>query len=316
MYTYCPLLVIKDVPVFRLIKQAFKHLKENEPIEMAAATAFFSFFALPPIVIILSQLFSGVLALQNKQVSWQLFQKLAKLFGNQSARQLQDISQNISQRQSSILTTLASIFLLLLASTTLFAIIKSSLNQIWQVKPASHRHLKDVLFDRLIALSIIVFSGVLIAASLTFQRFLIRALPDAATHEWLRIAGNHLMSIIVLAVWFAVVFKFLPDIRIRWQGVWVGALVTGVLIELGEQILDLLLINDSVSSLYGTSASTILILLFVFYSSLIFYFGASFTREYAKWIHMEGRPADNAVAYEVKDVIRSEGSERRGGVKE
>lgn len=300
--------VKKRLTVSQLIAQAFSNLKKNAPIEMAAATAFFSFFALPPIVIILSQLFGGLLSLQDQQVSWQLFHKLAHLFGHQSARELRNISENIQQRQSGSLLTLVSVFLLLLASTTLFSIIKSALNQLWQVKPAADRKVASALLDRLVAIGIIVFSGVLVAASLTIQRLLWYAFPEAAQYNWLRILGHHSLSVLLLTIWFAVVFKFLPDIRIRWRGVWMGALVTAVLIEIGEKILDLLLINEQVSSMYGASGSIILVLLFVFYSSLIFYYGASFTRHYAEWIHQAARPAEDAVAYEVKDVERRSSS--------
>ena len=225
----------KGTSVFRLATQAFDNLKANSPIMMAAATAFFAFFALPPIVVILSQLFSGLPDLQNKQVSGQLFHKLAHLFGYQGARELRDISHNLSQRTSSIGLTVLSIFLLLLASTTLFAIIKSSLNQLWQVKPAGKQTLGTLLKDRLLALGIIIFSGVLVGASLVVQRAMMHLIPDANSYHWLRIIGHHVLSVLLLSVWFAVVFKFLPDIRIRWKGIWVGALVTGVLIEAGEK---------------------------------------------------------------------------------
>lgn len=279
---------------------------------MAAATAFFSFFALPPIVIILSQLFSGLLNMRDRQISWQLFHKLANLFGYQSARELHDISKNLSQRQSSSALTVLSIFLLLLASTTLFAVIKQSLNQLWMVKSAPSRHWSGTLLDRLVALGIIIFSGLLIIVSLAIQRTLLVLFPDASASEWLISVGSHLLSVLLMTVWFAVVFKFLPDIRIHWRVVWVGALVTALLIELGEKILGRLLINSSVGALYGTSGAIILILLFVFYSSLIFYYGASFTRQYSQWIHLDARPTTNAIAFEINDILEEEsGSEQK-----
>ena len=296
----------QGIPVFRLASQAFTNLKANAPIPMAAATAFFSFFALPPIVIILSQLFSGLLNMQNRQISWQLFNKLASLFGYQSARQLRDISDNLSQQQPNSALTGLSVLLLLLASTTLFAVIKQSLNQLWSVKAAPNRHWSTFFLDRLVALSIIVFAGLLVTVSLAIQRTVFLILPDAMGQMWLISLGNHALSVLLLTSWFAVVFKYLPDIRVRWRVVLVGALVTGFLIELGEKILDRLLINSNVGSLYGTSGAIILILLFVFYSSLIFYYGASFTRQYSQWIHLDARPTANAIAFEINDIEREE----------
>jgi membrane protein len=251
-------------------------------------------------------LFGGLLNVQDKQVSRQLFHELAQLFGYQGARQLRDISHSLSQRRSGPAFTALNIFLLLLASTTLFAIIKRSLNQLWMVKSIANRPWTDTLLERLVALGIIIFSGVLVTLSLAIQQALLTIFPDAIQYDWLLTVGKHLLSVLLLTVWFSVVFKYLPDIRIRWQGVWVGALVTALLIEAGEKILDRLLINSDVSSLYGTSGPIILVLLFVFYSSLIFYYGASFTRQYARWIHLEARPTANAIAFEINDIESKE----------
>ncbi|MFD2569472.1 YihY/virulence factor BrkB family protein [Spirosoma soli] len=296
----------KVAPIFQLAVKAFDNLKANDPIRMAAATAFFTFFALPAIVIILSQLYGGLFNEREQRFSGQLFRKLADLFGYQSARQIQDISQHLQQRRSSEVLTILSGFILLLASTTLFAIIKNSLNQLWNVKPTTGKRVLYTLVSKLVALGIILFSGILFVISLKLHRLLSslqnRALPEGVNYEWLGNGGHHLLSAVVLTIWFAFVFKFLPDIRIRWRAVWVGGLVTGVLVEIGEQVLDRLLINSQVSSLYGTSGALILVLLFVFYSALIFYYGASFTRQYAQWIHLAAEPAAHAVSYQIKEV--------------
>ena len=299
-------MVRKVTPILHIATQAFTNLKANDPIRMAAATAFFTFFALPPILIILTQLFGGVLAGQDKRVSGQLFHKLADLLGNQSARQLQDISQHLQQPKDSILSTGLSVFVLLLASTTLFAIIKNSLNQLWSVKHTADRRVWHGLLDRVIAIGIIIFSGVLFLASLLIHRVFVlinkQVLAGAFAYDWLQTSGRHLLSVLILTAWFGIVFKYLPDIRIRWSAVWVGSLVTSVLVEIGEQVLDRLLIQSPISSLYGTSSAIILVLLFVFYASLIFYYGASFTRYFAEWVHLEAEPGAHAVAYQITEV--------------
>ena len=281
---------------------AFTNLKTNDPIRMAAATAFFSFFALPPITIILSQVYGNLLDGHDRQVSWQLFRELANLFGYSGAKQLQDISENIQERPTGQLQTGLSIFLLLLASTTLFATVKNSLNQLWNVKPAADRRAWHTLIDRAVAFGIIIFSGLLFTGSLAVHRLLSPLNDDLDHIIGLRNAGQHIWSVLVLTTWFAVVFKFLPDIRIRWRAVRVGALVTGVLVEIGEQILNKLLIQSSVGLLYGASGAIILVLLFVFYAALIFYYGASFTRQYAQQINEAAEPGDHAVAYKIKEV--------------
>lgn len=301
----------KVLALLRVVSQAFDNLKANDPIRMAAATAFFSFFALPPIVIILSQVFSGLLNLRNQQVSWQLFHKLANLFGYQSARQLQDISRHLQHPQSNRLLTSVSVFILLVTSTTLFTIIKNSLNQLWSVKTSTDRPVGYLLLDKVLALGIIMFSGVLVTISVVIHRLFRSLFLDSLPSDWATSLEHHSVSVLLLTVWFAVVFKYLPDIRIRWQAVWVGALVTGLLVELGEQVLDRLLIQSPIGSLYGTAGAIILILLFVFYSSLIFYFGASFTRYYAQRVHLNAEPGHHAVAFQIREV-----SNQKPGVNE
>lgn len=296
----------KVISVFKLTAKAFANLKANNPVQLAAATAFFTFFALPPIVIILSQLYDKLLIKPDQQLSRQLFYKLAEVFGHQSARQLLDISQHLQQPRSNQWLTSLSVVVLLLASTTLFAIIKNSLNQIWSVKPAATQPAWHVVLDKLVALGIILFSGFLFVTSLTIHQGLSAVKPylptDALNQGWLQNAGHHSLSVLVLTLWFAIVFKYLPDIKIHWRAVWMGALVTGFLIELGENLLNHLLIKSPVSTMYGTSGAIILVLLFVFYSSLIFYYGASFTRYYAEWIHQKAKPSDHAVAYQIREV--------------
>ncbi|KAA9357688.1 YihY/virulence factor BrkB family protein [Larkinella humicola] len=274
---------------------------------MAAATAFFSLFALPPIVIILSQLYEELFDEHGQRLNYLLIRKLAELVGYQSARQLQDISRHLQQERANPFLTGLSIVLLLGASTTLFAIIKNSLNQLWRVKTIAKRQVWHLLVDRVIALGIILFSGLLFTVSLAIRRTLLPLkdnLEQNAMYDWSTDVGQHLLSILMLTVWFAVIFKYLPDIRIRWPAVWVGALVTGILVEAGEQVLDRFLITSSVRSLFGASGSIMLILLFVFYSSLIFYYGASFTRHFAQWIHLEAEPGAHAVAYQITEVDR------------
>ena len=279
---------------------------------MAAATAFFTFFALPPIVIILSQLYGELLVGSNQQVSRQLFYKLAEVFGHQSAKQLLDISQHLQQPRSTSLLTGLSVLVLLLASTTLFAIIKNSLNQLWSVRHSTDRRLWHTVIDKVIALGIIIFAGFLFMASLSIHQILSTLKDQLATEvtsqRWSQNAGHHSLSVLVLTSWFAIVFKYLPDIRIRWQAVLVGALVTALLVELGEELLNHLLINSPVSTMYGTSGAIILVLLFVFYASLIFYYGASFTRYYAEWIHQKAQPGAHTVAYEIQELDESKTS--------
>jgi membrane protein len=292
------------ISIFRLSQKALQNLQNNDPVRMAGATAFFSFFALPPIVIILTTVLSPVVS--QRQLRWQLFRQFADLFGPQGARQLQVMSRNLQRENSDFVLIVFSLAVLLLASTTLFAVIQNSLNQLWNVKAKPGRRFLYGLRDRVVALVLIVASGVLFVASLALDRFLEQArryLPlDPARYPlWAVDLGNFLLSVAVVTVWFAIIFKYLPDVRIRWRAIWTGALVTSTLFQAGELILNRLLIRGPISSIYGASGAVILLLLFVFYSALIFYFGAAFTRCYAEYVRLDPEPKANAIGYEITE---------------
>lgn len=292
----------KIVPILQLLARAFINLSANDPIRMAAATAFFAFFALPSILIILSQLYGDWLTGDRRWVNSQLFRELADLFGPSSARQLRDISRSLQKPRSSEWLTALSLVLLFLASTTLFTTIKNSLNQLWNVKSTAQGRVWPGLLTKLVALGIIIFSGFLFTVSLSLHKAVSTLSADASSYAWLAQLAHQSLSVLVLTIWFGLVFKYLPDVRIHWQAVWVGGLVTALLVELGEVILDRLLINSPVRSFYGSAGSTILVLLFVFYCSLIFYYGASFTRQYALWQELATEPGANSVAYQINEI--------------
>jgi len=288
----------------RLSKRAFLNLRNNDPVRMARAAAFFTLFALPPIVIILSQVLSALFNDHQRLVSGRLFGQLAELFGVQSARQLQDISRHLRPESVYSLSTVLSVVLLLLASTTLFAVIKSSLNQLWNVKARPNQSIFHTLQDRGSALLVIFGSGLLFTASLAVDD-LISSLPRVESpmaSGWLFDGGHAIASVTLLTVWFALLLGYLPDVLVPWRAVWTGAFVTSLLFSAGAGLLSRLLTYRQISSLYGVAGSLVLVLLFVFYCSLIFYYGASFTRQFAQWAHMAAEPNANAVAYTIEDV--------------
>lgn len=296
----------KLIPFLSLFKQAYHNLRANDPVRMAGATAFFAFFALPPIVVILSQVLSRLFQDRYQAVSGRLFGQLAELFGPQSARQLQDISQHLQPSRTDPLLMAVNVGVLLLASTTLFAVIKNSLNQLWNVKVKPDRTVLYSLRERVIALAIIVFSGLLFTASLAIGHTLptlesLKTSSSILKALWTD-SARFMLSISILTTWFAMLFAYLPDVRVRWAAIWVGALVTSLLFTLGEAVLTRLLTYSQIRSLHGGAGTITLVLLLVFYCSLIFYYGASFTRQYAGWANLTVAPNANAVGYTITEV--------------
>ncbi|MEZ0485292.1 YihY/virulence factor BrkB family protein [Fibrella aquatica] len=290
-----------------LFQQAFANLKNNDPIRMAAATAFFSFFALPPSIIIVSQVLSVLFNDAQPAVSGRLFRQLSELLGARSANQLQDISKHLEPQKADGWLTFVSIAILLIASTTLFQVIKNSLNQLWNVKMKDNQ--SSILFvrNRGIALAIIIASGFLFTASLAVGRLLPTPTePSPLLYVVVLSIGRYATSVVTLTCWFALLFKYLPDVRVRWVAVWVGSLVTAVLFTMGEGVLTLLLTDQQMQAVHGRSGAITLVLLMVFYCSLIFYYGAAFTRQFALWAELAAVPADNAIGYEITEVDASD----------
>jgi membrane protein len=290
---------------FRLSRQAFTRLQSNDPVRMAGATAFFTFFALPPIVVILSGVLSPVV--NQQRFTFRLFEQFARVFGPQSASQLQAISENLKQEKANFAVLALSGLILLLASTTLFAVVQNSLNQLWNVKAKPRLRVVHHLKDRTLALGLIVYSGLLFVTFRRLGHYARRLTPyvvpgSFVPPDWVVAVGDFIVSVAVLTVWIAIIFKYLPDVRVRWRAVWLGAAVTSLLFKVGELVLNRLLIQGPLGALYGASGAVILMLLFVFYSALIFYFGAAFTRTYAEFSHLDSPPKPDAVGYAIKEL--------------
>lgn len=280
-------------------------------MRMAAATAFFAFFALPSIIVILNKVLGTFVNRRGHSVSGQLFRQLAELFGPQSVRELRDMSRHLQARQEDRIDLTLTIVILLISATTLFAVAKNSLNQLWNVKPIKYRTILYGLKDRAVALGLILASGLLFLASTTTVQAL--ALPvdtsAAPAESWNSVEQEasvirFLLSFLFMALWFAMLFTYLPDVRVRASAVRVGACVTSVLFLMGEWTLTRLLTYDQLRSLHGGVGAITLVLLFLFYCSLIFYYGAAFTRQYAKWAHADVTPGSHAVSYTITEVDR------------
>jgi membrane protein len=285
------------------LKRAFKELMFHEPLLLSSSVAFFTLFSLPPILIILTNLFGAIF--QSELIGKNLYATLTESFGKNSANQINKIINNIQELGNYPLITIIGSVLLIFIGTTTFSIIHRSLNQIWQVKEKPRSNFVNFLKERGIALIIIFLSGLLFLASLLteiiityFKRITSEVFPLAIA------IINEAVSIAIVTVWFAIIFKVLPNVRLKWKLVWVGAIVTGILFDIGKFILGKVLVGSNLNTIYGTASSIILVLLFLFYSALILFYGASFTKVYASMINHKIQPRNHSVAYEINEVER------------
>lgn len=287
---------------WRLLKQSFGEIKKHDPLRMAGATAFFTTFALPPIVIILFQLFS--LFLNKRLVGSELMEILSDTLGKGSAAQIRQTTRGFNTLASNWYIATGGFLFLVFVATTLFSVIKNTLNEIWNI---SVKDKPGILFNlrlRARSLGIILVAGLLFLAGIFMDGFEIlwgnyleKIWPTGG--GFFKGALNEIVSVVIVTIWFIVLFRYLADGRPSWRVAIAGGCLTGLLFSAGKALLSFLMRHSNISTVYGASSSIVLILLFVFYSSFILYFGASFIRVYAEAIQQPLRLVNKAFRYQL-----------------
>ena len=259
-------------------------LRNNDPLRLAGATAFFTTFALPPIVFILAQLF-GLLT-GPKMIGRGLIENLGYSLGEQGAQQVREVIRSILGFSENYYVIIPGFVFLIFVATTLFAVIKDSFEQIWEIKRTDNESIVSSLGSRLKSFAVILFVGILF-----FAELLLRSIETISGDYIEKIFGRGSVSFkivfsevtaaLIVSSWFVILFQFLTHGRPKWKASFIGGILTGILFIGGRFILKALLLKGNVGSLYGPSGSMVLVLLFVFYTSFILYFGACFIKVYS-----------------------------------
>ena len=284
---------------FPVLKQAaFEWLDDQAPA-LGAALAYYSVFSLAPLLII-SIAIAG-LVFGREAAQGQIFDQLRGLLGDASGKAMQDMVQNASAKPAtSMVATLIGTVTLLFGASGVFGQLQASLNAIWGVEPKPGRGILGIFQDRILSFGFILAVGFLLLVSLILTAAI------AFVGQWVGdiIPGietliqtlNAVLSLAVITLLFAMIFKFLPDARIAWHDVWIGALITAALFTVGKFALGLYLGKSGVASSYGAAGSLIVLLIWVYYSAQILLFGAEFTQVYANRSGSHVAPSSNAVA--------------------
>ena len=285
------------------VKDAFFLLRRKDPLVLSGATSFFATFSLSPIIIIIVNIFQ--IATSSEKISQQLFKTIAATVGKETAREIQSIVQNFLKLETSWWITILGLIFFIFIATTLLGVIKFAIQKVWFLKRKTHLRLKDHSRERSIQFGFLLFTGVLFAISLVVDTTLGMSL-DYLQSAWPSIAiaivrvFNSLFGVVIVIVWFTVLFKFLPEANVKWDTAFNGGLLTGILFSIGKLILGKILVHAKIATIFGASASIALLLLFIFYSSFILYFGAAFTHEYGERINERICAGKYADEYEEK----------------
>ncbi len=294
----------RELPI--LLHRAARELGQNDPLRLGAATAFFTSFALPPILIILVQLLSSLYP--SSLVRMMLLGKVSNLVGASAAGLVSQIVMNVADPMRSRLVTVVGFGFLLFVATTLFTIIQHSLNQLWQIRPKRDAgKFSQAAGERLRSAGLLLATALLtllaFGADTGLSLFAASISDFDATFAYFVVRGlNGLIAWLILAAWFGVTFRTLSLAKVPWRAVTRGAALTALLIRVGETVLSQLLVARDLGPVYGPASSLVLVLLFVFYCAMIFYFGAAFTKAYAHRIGLDIRPKKSAVRYRLVNV--------------
>jgi membrane protein len=282
-----------------VLKQTFSEWMEDQAPTLGAALAYYTVFSLAPLLIISISIAGLVFGKEAAQ--GQIFDQLRGLLGDESGRAMEVMVQNASAEPATgLVATLLGFVTLLFGASGVFAQLQMSLNMIWGVQPKSGRGILGIIQDRILSFGFILVVGFLLLVSLLLTAaiaFVGHRFGDMVPGmEALVQILNSIFSLAVIALLFAMIFKFLPDAKIAWRDVWIGAFITAALFTLGKFALGLYLGRSGVASSYGAAGSLIVLLLWVFYSSQIVFFGAEFTQVYANRFGSRVAPSGNAVA--------------------
>lgn len=292
---------------FTILKAAFSGFMNDLALKFSASLSYYTIFSLAPLlllVISLAGIFLGQDAIQGK-----VFKEINGLVGNDAAKQIQDMIKHLELSGKSTISVIIGVVTLIIGATTVFGEIQESINIIWQVKAKPKKAWLKLIKDRLLSGSLIISLGFLLLVSFIINGALLAVsdrlktfLPDITVVVFN--VANVVVSFIVITVLFGVIFKVLPDVKISWKDVRSGAIFTAILFMLGRLVIGIYVGMSANSSTYGAAGSLIAILLWVYYTAAILYFGAEFTKAYVDFKGKRIEPADYAVHVEQTEEER------------
>lgn len=292
---------------WEILKETFTAWKEDKAARLAAALAYYMVFSLAPLIIIVLALIGMVY--NQEEAGGYLIEQVGGLVGESGAEVIQGIVENASQPGSSLVAALVGVGALLLGASGVFGQLQDALNTVWGVAPKPGRSWFGMVKDRLLSMAMVIGVGFLLLVSLVVSAvlaavntYLAEFLPPSA--GFVGPLLDFIVSLAVITLLFAAIYKVLPDVKINWSDVWAGALVTALLFVIGKFLLGFYIGRQSFSSTYGAAGSILVLLLWVYYSAQILLFGAEFTQVYARKFGSRILPDKDAVLLTPEDRIK------------
>jgi membrane protein len=291
--------------IFEVLKESFSSFGKDKVTKLSGSLAYSTIFSLAPLLIVLISL-CGIF-LGREAVEGKIFEQLKGFIGSDSAIQIQSVIKNASTSGNSKMAGIVGGITLLIGATAIFSEIQDSINTIWGIKPKPKKGWLKFLKNRFLSFSLIAGLGFLLLVSLGintlidgFNTKLQNWFPSVSVPFFYVI--NICLTALIVTIIFAVIFKVLPDADIKWKDVRIGAFTTALLFMLGKLIISLYVGKTNVGSSFGAAGSVIILLVWIYYSSIILYFGAEFTKAWSIKYGSPIKPNNYAVTTKTVEV--------------
>ena len=291
----------------KLLKETGYEWHADRVPRLGAALAFYTLFSLAPLLVVVIAI--AALGFGREIASTQLIKQIETFIGPEGARVIQATIENTSRPSSGITATLIGLATMLFGTTIVFTELQDALNMIWKVTLKPGRSMAiGLMWDRFLAFTVVLGMSVLLLLSILATAVLHAILPIFGTLlpsqvDWLQTV-NFGFSLVVVTLLFVMVYKVLPDVEIPWEAVLVGAVVTGVLFMIGKFLIELYLRYSATAAVYGAAGSLVILLMWIYYSAQIVYFGAEFTKVYAKHRGYKVVPTEDVASMTQENVVK------------
>ncbi len=273
------------IGLYTYLKQVFTEFVEDDILKYSASLAYYTVFSIAPVLIVIISVCGALFGKQA--IQRQLYGHINELIGSEAAIQVQDTIKNIHLTGNNIFATIVGIIVLLIGATGIFGEVQDSLNRIWGLRIKTKKTWWKLIINRVLSFSLIISIGFVMMVSLllnalisAFGNFLARYFSEFSV-IFLQMTDS-VLTFVITTFLFSLMFKVLPDAKIKWKDVLIGGLITSVFFTLGKLAIGYYLGSSNIASVYGAAGSIMIIMVWVYYNSIILYLGAEFTKVYAK----------------------------------
>ena len=295
----------KIIGVFLYLKQVFSEFMEDNILKYSASLAYYTIFSLAPLLIIIISVCGWLFG--RDAIQGHIYSQIKGLIGSNAAIQVQETIKNIHYTGHNFFASTVSIVVLLIGATGIFGEVQDSLNMIWGLRIKTRKTWWKLILNRILSFSLIVSIGFIMMVSLLLNA-LVAAFGNYLGHFASEFSAvliqltDSVLSFVAITFLFSLMFKVLPDAKIKWKDVLVGGLITAIFFTLGKMAIGLYLGHSNIGTVYGAAGSVMIIMVWVYYSSMILYLGAEFTKVYAKLYGGKIFPNEYAVWIKTEEV--------------